>query len=627
MVNEQQRIESLGPAERIISVLTAYKDHLYHNRSGVVSPSTAPGGKHWEPASWKLNANGEKEVFRHILTGTKTVKHMIGIMGADNKVTGTHYEYREAGLFPEVVAYVYQQVATVWQSDNEFAARWASWAANQDNRDMKCVLAAFMLIQNRAGLPVKNEQGETVMRDEDFRAVGEAIILSRDFNPKMIRRVGAILRLPEVIAINQKLGFNKTSVRYNKAVTKWLHHIETVPKILNGLVEKGSFSNDIQELVRMVGYKPITKAFFKALRWKQRQSKAGHRSIGLDLVIENNSWNGKTEEEICEIISTGKVGFKGVLGRIPPDIGLTKAVMAASIGAGLLSPADLIIYTPTLESLGLLQIPEIGRMWSDAVAAADNRRAANIALRVVTTEAKDKLNAGADAALNKAVSKVVNQRSMRIYMCIDISSSMSHAIKRAKAVATLLVKAFPIDKLHIATFNTVGRVIEIKDNSATGVAQAFRGITASGGTTHVAALRALSKFKAQPDEDVLIMFVGDQEEAWVSQFKDFFTEFNPVALAMLDVSKAPNTWAARPYASWVVHAANSLRVPCIPVDEKVFADPYASVQAIRDLIASVPVGATPMPTFKFKKSLIEVILEVPLLKRPVWADVYNSVAA
>lgn len=38
---DQQRIETLGPAERIVSTLTTYTDHAVHNRPGIVTKDLA----------------------------------------------------------------------------------------------------------------------------------------------------------------------------------------------------------------------------------------------------------------------------------------------------------------------------------------------------------------------------------------------------------------------------------------------------------------------------------------------------------------------------------------------------------------------------------------------------------
>jgi len=636
--------ESMGAAEKIIAALTSYTDHYYHGRCGIVQPDPgAVGGLKWEPASWKVEEGStDKVVYRHDRVpnpkkpGKFTTNQVkIGVMAGDGTVVGTRYRFRGAGLFPEIVAVAYQNVADVWKLDNEFAARWASWSTTQEHRDLTCVLAAFMLVQNRSGQPVRDEAGKDVMRDDDFRAVGEALIFGKNFNPKMILRVGHILHLPEVVEINRALGFGTSrkaiTGRYIDAVTKWLNHIETVPKLMTAIIDKGNFKSDVSELATLAGYKPLTPGFFKALRWRQEQSKDGRRVVAIgDAVKAAQTWAGKTEQEICEIIVKDKPGFKRVLGMLPPEIGLTQAIMAASIGVGLLSDTDLVIYSTTLEELGLLKNAQINERWSKAVAATENRRAANIALRMKDETSKQKLEDGADAALNKAVSKVVRERNFRIYLVVDISGSMQVALERAKGMAHFLVKAFPLDRLHIAVFNSYGRSIELKSNTAAGVEQGFRGITATGGTDHVTGVRVFEKNKPKPGEDALFVFVGDQQELMSTLFVNELRKYNPVALAMLDVNQGVKDASQYRHGSRIIaDAANALGIPCLPIDEKAFADPYASVTLLSNLIDSTPVGAAaraaPAAAIK-RKSLVETILETKLAQRPAWADVYKSMA-
>lgn len=55
------REATLGPAERILTTLLTYHDHLYHGRPGIVvrDPSN-PAGVTWKYAVWKLDAAGRQ---------------------------------------------------------------------------------------------------------------------------------------------------------------------------------------------------------------------------------------------------------------------------------------------------------------------------------------------------------------------------------------------------------------------------------------------------------------------------------------------------------------------------------------------------------------------------------------
>lgn len=625
---DPQRVERLGPAERAIALITQYIDHIYHGRTGVVTPdASAPGGKRWTPASWKLEGEGAdqvKVVYRLDKVGKKTTPVRLGVLNdADRTVRENGRivaEFRQAGLFPEVVAYIYRQIADVWRADNEFAARWASWAFTQDHRDTKVMLAAFMLVQNRTGAPVR-EGGEIIMRDDDYRSVGEAMILMRsaknDFNAKMLARVGDILALEQVSAINRELGFGRAKRgamgRYNLAVEKWLRHREQNPKLLDGLMRAG-FRTTLIDLACRVGYRPMSPAFFRTLRWKQVQSKDGRRTLAIGEHVGGESWAGLTEEQVCERIVATKPNYKVIVGMVPPEIGITRAIMLAAIESGCLSDTDLIIYSPTLEDLGLLTIPQVKDRWERVLreSEAQNRRAANVAEKMKSAENAQKLVESADIATQKALAEVT--RDLEIRVIVDKSGSMGLGIERAKSICAKFVQGFPAERLKVSMFNTVGSELVIKHASAAGVEQAFRGHAAGGGTDYASGVKALRHHTIAAGNDVLFIFVGDQEDYGWQRLADALLPLNPVALGMLQIG------LKRPEFAVVEKAAAILKIPCIPIEEKLFDDVYATTRVLRNLIANVPVGApvagAPVPQ---RVSLVEQILKTPLLARPVWA--------
>jgi hypothetical protein len=637
-MNAQERLEALGPAERIIQTITRFTDHAVHNRPGVVfDDQRQPWGKRWEQATW-VKEGEQKVVYTVKKVGKKQHKTRIGIgePGSARVIEAGRVvaEFRAPGLFPEVVAHLYSQIADVWRIDNEFAAKWASYAfEHEENRDLKVLLAAFLLVQNRYGEPIKD--GDATLLDDDYRAVGEAMCLIRSrkkggtFNPKLLLRVGEVLELPAVVEINRKLGFGQSARtaptgRYYKAVEKWLAHHEANIKLLEKVLKEG-FRQAVMQLARKVGYKPQAERFFELLRWKQVQAKDGRRGLAIGKeVAAAESWKGLSEKQICERIVVGRLSWKRIVGMLPTDPGLTPAIMAAAIEGGGLSDADLIILTPTLEELGLLQVEQIAKRWKAATEKAENQRAANIARNVKDVAVKEQLEQAADQAAQKAVAEVA--KDFRIYVIVDKSGSMQGAIERAKECLARLVSAFPLDRLHVCVFNTEGREVEIKVPSAVGVAQAFRGHNAGGGTSYAAGARCLlERHKPAATEDALLFFVGDeQDSSGLGPGIDYLVRaiqqsgVEPVAFGLLHIDSmgAPG----RP-DSLIHQAAGRLNVPCFPIDEEIFNDPYAVSRTLRNLITATPVRkvtgpAAPVPT---RVSLIEQILKTPLLQKPAWA--------
>lgn len=617
-----------GPAERIISTLTEYIDHAVHNRPGAVFKDARHStGVRWAPVTHAIE-NNEAVVYQvdKPKGAKKSTKTRLGILGKDQVIREGGREvarYQPAGFFQEVVTYIYQQVADVWQLDNEFAAHWASYAFDQDHRDMKVILAAFMMVQSRKGDPVR-DAGKIVFHDSDYRDVGEAMALifsknKKGFDAKMLLRIHDILTIPGVIAINRKLGFgqslrNPPLGRWPKVVTKWLQYREQNLPVFKGLIAGGS-RKMVKQLAIHVGYKPSSPVFFELLRWKQAQAKAGHRemAIGAELAAAE-SWEGLTEKQICERILETKPSYKRLGSLVPTKIGITRAIMAAAIESGALSDKDLVIATPTLEDLGLLQVTDIKSRWESAIKASEDMRAANIARNVRSTEVKEKLQEAAEIATKKAVEE--DMKHLNLFVVVDISSSMSEAITKAKECLVKLLPAFPLERLHVSTFNTASREIKIPHASAAGVENAFSGVHAGGGTDYGSGVRSLLKYMSRT-EDNLWIFVGDEGDP--NTFNRSFAncDVKPVAFGLLRVQASRPEWNN---GTVVRETARVMGIPCLPIDEKIFADPYAIPRTIRNLIASTPVGVrVQVQAAPARVTLVDKILQTPLLAKPAWA--------
>ena len=621
---DQTRLEALGPAEVILQSLTTHLDHMVHNRTGVVVPDARTKiDVRWDHAVWRKEDDG-KVVYRRTLVGKRKNETRLGLLQDDGKVmdgTTEIGEFRKPGLFPEVATYMYKQVAEVWKMDNEFAAKWASWAFPREHRDLKVVLAAFMLCQPRAGEPVK-EDGQVLFHDDDYRDIGVAMCLLRgkhDLDPKLLLRVGKMLRLPGVREANFELGFAKSNRhpfmgRYNTAIKFWLSHLEQNVKLLEGLVKKG-YRTTVMKLASMSRFKPETEKFYEVLRWKQAQAKDGRRTIAIGKEVKAaDSWAELTEEQICERVVKDRPNYKRLVGMLPPSIGLTQAIMAAAIEAGSVSDNDLIMLTPTLEELGLLEIKDIKERWTKATTQAENQRAANIARRVKKAETKETLQDAADTAVKKALEEVT--REMMVYVVVDKSGSMNRSLEAAKGYLKKFLQGFPLDRTFVSVFNSYGSELELKAASAAAVDHAFKSHRAGGGTDYGAGYSALTHHKPTPEQDLLVLFVGDEGDysgpmRLVRAVQQ--SNLNPVAFGLLKVPGDDG--------NCVRGAAQRLSIPCFMIEEAMFGDdPYSIPRVLSNLIASTPVGQTPAgaPARK-RKTLVQEILETPLLTKPVWA--------
>ncbi len=572
-----------GPAEQLLELVLNSSAHLWHNRPGVNVNGT------WHPA---------------VRGGARPAR-----AGAPVK----------PGLFPPAAAALYKRLLEIYKLNADLMAHFASYALTQTEwRDLKVACAALMLVQSRSGQPVREDDGSVGFVDDDFRAIGEAMLLfyekksTRMLTPKAVLRVAELLEAPEIAALNRAAGFGDPASkkpplgRWKRAATRYLAAREKNPSLLQGLVKAG-FKETIKKLARKAGYKPQSQAFFEVLGWKQKQAAGGHRSVGLTgLKLEKRErFDGLSEAEICEAITDQRLTYKDVVGRLPKDVGLTPAILVACLPS--LSDRDLRMLTPTLEELGLMAEPEIRARWEKAVESATDQRALNIAKNVKSRELKAKLEEAADHAARAAVSEATADSDVHVMFLIDKSGSMEGAITQAKEALTKILGGFPLERLHVASFDTMGTVLRPKAASRTAVQHMLQGISAGGGTVHGAAVRALhaSGLRIPPQARLVVIVVGDEAGEAGAQLAETFRQcrFDVAALALVLCLSTPTGRGQS-----VRGCSTELGVPFSEVAVNQFDDPYQVPRVLKALLdAPVASRASNLP------GIVDRVMKTPLL--------------
>jgi hypothetical protein len=171
---------------------------------------------------------------------------------------------------------------------------------------------------------------------------------------------------------------------------------------------------------------------------------------------------------------------------------------------------------------------------------------------------------------------------------IDKSGSMQGAIDASKEALTRILAGFPADRLHIAAFDTIGRVLRPKATSRRAVAHLLDPIQAGGGTVHAAAVRALHQDGVRvPDPHRLVVIVvGDEAGERGTQFAGAFVDcgYQVAALALI-VNVAKPVWRR---GSTVRDTAAALGVPFSEVEVAQFDDPYQVTRVLRTTSTSRP---------------------------------------
>lgn len=546
-----------GPAERLLDLVLSSSAHLWHNR-----PGFDDGGL------WYAKRGAKRD----LATRATPVK---------------------PGLFVPAAVRLYAGLLDIYGLNAELMARFASYALTQTEwRDLKVACAALMLVQPHAGQPIKDDVGSVAFRDDDLRAVGEAMALfyekksTKMLTPKAVLRIAELLEVPEIAALNRAAGFAEPGStkpqlgRWKRAATRWLAFREKNLPMLRGLVKAG-YKETIKNIARKSGYKPESAAFFEVLGWKQKQTDEGHRTIGMsNLNLQKRErFDGLSEAEICEAIVTQRLSHKDVVGRLPEDVGLTPAIMVALLPS--LSDRDLRMLTPTLEELGLMTEPEVRQRWEKAIAEATDQRALNIAKNVRSKELRSKLEEASDNAAKKAVAEASAEQPIEVMFLIDKSGSMEGAIDKSKEALARILAGFPPEHVHIASFDTVGTVLKPKANNRAAVQHMLTSIKASGGTVHAAGLRALFQagVRVPTTHKLIVIIVGDEAGEDGGQLAKAFKDYgyDVAAIAMLvSVSSGRGTT--------VRACARSLDAPFSEVEIGQFDDPYQVPRVLRALL-------------------------------------------
>src|SRR5918996_128504 len=206
----------MGPAEKLLDLVLNSSAHLWHNRPGYSVKDT------WHPLAPRAAA---------LPKGARRVS---------------------PGLFVPSAVALYRRLLEIHQLNADLMAHFASYALTQtDWRDLKVACAALMLVQNQSGQPVRDDAGTVAFRENDYRAIGEAMLLhyqkksARKFTPKGVLRVAELLETSEIAALNRGAGFGDPASkkppmgRWRSAATRWLAAREQNTPMLEGLVKAG----------------------------------------------------------------------------------------------------------------------------------------------------------------------------------------------------------------------------------------------------------------------------------------------------------------------------------------------------------------------------------------------------
>src|SRR6185436_15445541 len=139
---------------------------------------------------------------------------------------------------------------------------------------------------------------------------------------------------------------------------------------------------------------------------------------------------------------------------------------------------------------------------------ATDLRSLNVAANVRDKGLREKLESAAEKAVQTAVSEAVADDDVQVFFLVDKSGSMQGAIEKSKEALVRILAGFPLERLHVASFDTMGMVLKPKAASRLAVQHMLAPLQADGGTIHGAAVQALHRDGVRvPDSAKLVVIV------------------------------------------------------------------------------------------------------------------------
>ncbi|HRZ18591.1 MAG TPA: hypothetical protein P5136_00915 [Methanofastidiosum sp.] len=495
-------------------------------------------------------------------------------------VDGCQHLWSKGKLQEQKLKEVLDKFIELGESDPFFLVHFTSYAAkNLDSKDLKIVSIFANSLSSADGTPFS--QG-SAYKKPNFRIVSQAAL--QDLDSKLVSRIIEIANVKQSLGKKYKEGTH-FSRSLKTAVRKYLKYREMNPKALEG-VRKVGLSKTYQTLYKSLHLAPSIEAA-AILGWKQKKGEKIKKVKFFD-------FKGLSDLEIAERIRKEKLPPTGVLGALEKKISPVIAVAILEQATG----DQAVILRELFDSQGLLKNKQVMEVFTNKIQDAKT-----------ALDRVEKINTEVDEEVTKVLKKAkADKRKQsvgdigRIFLHIDISGSMSGTIEFAKEKGSIIAECVknPQDNFFWGLFNSQGYLMKKPDTfEKDAFAALLFGIRAGGGTNCFACFEYARKQGCDID-----FYVTDQDPdshtatkvKILENFKNAGVAM-PKAVVIVDISNKKCTSLA--------DAFNQVGVPVTTMKPNSLTESALVAQAVRT--------ATLGPV-----SIIEEIMNTPLLKLPVW---------
>jgi len=472
--------------------------------------------------------------------------------------------------------------AKLAKEDPQFLAHFTSYAIMKMNsKDLQVVSLFFNSISDADGTPF--ETGSEYKKP-DLRIISQAGLLM--IPPERVLRVIQLVNLKKAYG-NQFREGTHFSRKLKTALKKYLRYREQNTQMIRGL-KKAGLGNKYKNLYRSARIAPSDQAA-SILRWPQKDG----RKIVMKAAF---SFKGLSNKKIAEKIREEKLSPLVALGALPGKITPVVAVAILEQATG----NQVVILQSMFDEQGLLSNKDVKALFIEKLKTAGD--ALDRVERI-----NRKINPDVEQTLQKSKAKKRKEATAgigRIYVHIDVSSSMNLAIEFAKEKGAIIAECIhnPEENFHWSAFNQ-SRIPLPKPSSFEKAAfmQALYGLRSGGCTDCLACYEDAREKKCDVD-----IYITDQGHyGVVNKMKD-------------TIARCNDKGYAKPKAAVIVNfgSPNESRLYDVLVEQGI----PTTIMEPKTLTESAQVSQAVATAMKGVVAIIDEIMATNLLKLPKWWD-------
>lgn len=489
-----------------------------------------------------------------------------------NIVSGCKHIYSKGKLQEDKLESVMENLIILSKKDPYFLAHLTSYVFNKLNdKDLKVLTVFANSLSDADGTPFSPG---SKYKKPNLRLVSQAGV--QELDPKLVSRV------IEVANKKKAWGHLSEGTHFTRGLTnaikRYLKFREMNPQSLEG-IRKVGLSKKYRNIYRDTHTAPSDEAA-SLLGWQQKNKK-------IKLKKDLFDFTGLSEVQVAEKIRKEKLKPTSVMGAL-------RTKMTPVIAAAILEQAtgdQAVILRETFDKQGLLKNKEVMKVFTEKIKTA---KTALDRVEKITTE----IDEDVEKALKSAKAEKRKEQTGdigRIFLHLDISSSMHEAIDLAKEYGSIIAECVnnPEDNFHWGAFNTNGYLIKKPETfEKDAFHAALYGLHPSGMTDCFACYKKARELSCDVD-----IYITDQGHNAGPGIKNLVEKYGkPSAAVIVDTQRSCNT---------VENLLQSCDIPVTVIKPSALKESALVAQAIKTAV-------------KGASAVLDEIMAEPLLKLPKW---------